>query len=59
MSAHGRMVAAMDIVTRFITTTSWPDLPPTIQMKSVSCLPDVDDVSGFVRAVPPARGTIE
>jgi len=40
MSARRGMVAAMDNVTDFITTTSWSDLPPAIQTKSVSCLLD-------------------
>ncbi len=31
---------AIDNVTDFITTTSWSDLPPAIQTKSVSCLLD-------------------
>jgi 2-methylcitrate dehydratase PrpD len=33
-------MGAIDNVTDFITTTSWSDLPPAIQTKSVSCLLD-------------------
>jgi len=33
-------MAAIDTVTDFITNTSWTDLPPAIQTKSVSCLLD-------------------